>query len=359
MSVHRPEPADAIRRVRIAAAIAGVVTLGMAPGLGAGAAVQPPGPATGHASVVAQGVTDLDAGTHHWSVSQEALEPGASPAPVGATAPYFLVVDEGAALVSDGDVPVASLAAGEATFVDSEDELTTQGAGATPAGLVSIELASGDSSGEPPDVGDAFDPGEGLHDVDLVHDVIAGVEVTTISETETAPILVVVLAGSVDVATDAGSEVSTLVDGDVRTLDGNLTITNAGPDSAEIVAAVVGPVIVPTSTTTTTTIAATTTTAPATTTSTTTSSTTTTAAGPVDSDADGLTDDDEALYGTDPNNPDSDGDAIDDGAETPAPTRRVPTPTATASTTTPRSTPISPIPTTPTPMSMVPPTPRR
>jgi hypothetical protein len=37
--------------------------------------------------------------------------------------------------------------------------------------------------------------------------------------------------------------------------------------------------------------------------------------GPVDSDGDGLTDDIEALLGTDPLNPDSDGDGLLDGQE--------------------------------------------
>jgi hypothetical protein len=39
------------------------------------------------------------------------------------------------------------------------------------------------------------------------------------------------------------------------------------------------------------------------------------AAGPVDSDGDGLTDDEEMMIGTDPDNPDSDGDTISDGDE--------------------------------------------
>ena len=34
-----------------------------------------------------------------------------------------------------------------------------------------------------------------------------------------------------------------------------------------------------------------------------------------DADSDGLNDTDEASYGSDPNNPDSDGDAVPDGAE--------------------------------------------
>jgi len=37
--------------------------------------------------------------------------------------------------------------------------------------------------------------------------------------------------------------------------------------------------------------------------------------GPVDSDGDGILDDDEAMYGTDPTNADTDGDGIDDGVE--------------------------------------------
>lgn len=278
--------------------------------------------------MIAQGVVDFAPGAHHWSISRLDLESGAPPQPSGAVAPYFLVADEGIALLSEGDVPRASLATGEATFVGLDGEFSVQGSGAAPAGLIDIELVSGLPSGDPSDAGDAFDPGAGLHDVDLVSDVIVDVEATLIPDAEPAPILVLVVAGTVAVATSPNVDGVTLAVGEAGTFDGDLTITNVGVEPAEIVAAVIGPLIVPvsattstssTTSTTTTTVAATTstTTTPSTTTTstTTTSSTTTTTTPSVDSDADGLTDDEEALYGTDPTNPDTDGDAIDDGAE--------------------------------------------
>ena len=46
------------------------------------------------------------------------------------------------------------------------------------------------------------------------------------------------------------------------------------------------------------------------------------AKGPVDTDGDGLTDEEEARLGTDPRNPDTDSDGLTDGADLSSPSRR-------------------------------------
>jgi len=254
-------------------------------------------------------------GPHHWEIAHLDLAPGGAPAPVGADAPYFLVADAGAAVVAAGD-SLTRLAAGEGVLVRDDGELTVNAAGAGPAGLYSIVLvAGGPSSGTP--IGEPFTTGEGSRDLDLVRDTIEAGGFTTVADAEAAPNLVLVVEGTVNVATTLVSEGVALGAGEARTLDGELTITNAGDVPAEVFVAVVGPRVqiaapVPTTVPATT---STTSSATSSTTSSTTTSTTTTTVAPTDTDNDGLSDADESIIGSDPNNPDTDGDAIDDGAE--------------------------------------------
>jgi len=303
------------RRFGVGTAAAGAaLVVGFGPALHASAATEPPSPATGHAAVVAQGVVAFTDGPLHWEIAHHDLVAGATPAPIGATAPYFLVADAGAAVVAVGD-SLTRLAAGEGALVRDDSDLTVHASGAGPAGLYSMVLVSGAPSGGTP-VGEPFTTGGGSRDVDLVRDIIEVGEFTAVADAEAAPNLVLVVEGTVNVATPEIPEGVVLGAGEARTLDGELTITNAGEGSAEIFAAVVGPrveIAAPVPTTVPATTGTTSSTPSSTTSSTTTTSTTTVA--PTDTDNDGLTDADESLIGTDPSNPDTDGDAIDDGAE--------------------------------------------
>ena len=302
--------------LRFGAAAAGAaLAVGFGPALQASAATEPPSPATGHAAVVAQGVVAFTDGPLHWEIAHHDLVAGATPAPIGATAPYFLVADAGAAVVAVGD-SLTRLAAGEGALVRDDSGLTVHASGAGPAGLYSMVLVSGAPSDGTP-VGEPFTTGGGSRDVDLVRDIIEVGEFTAVADAEAAPNLVLVVEGTVNVATPEIPEGVVLGAGEARTLDGELTITNAGEASAEIFAAVVGPRVeiaapVPTTVPATT---STTSSATSSTTSSTTTSTTTTTVAPTDTDNDGLSDADESIIGSDPNNPDTDGDAIDDGAE--------------------------------------------
>lgn len=327
MNDHRVTRRTAPRRLAFGLVAVGIVALGVGPASAVSAVVEPPGPATGRAGVIAQGIVELPAGAHRWSVSGLSLEPAVPPVPTGAIAPAFVVADEGVILVSSDDGPTAQLAGGEAVFVGVEGEFVVQSSGTGAAGLFIMELVSGDRSDDPSFVGDSFDLGAGLHDVDLVRDVVDAGDATVIVDAGAAPLLVLVIAGAIAVSTDSSPVSTTLASGEARALDGDLNITNTGDEPAEIVAAVIrqltiadAPTTSTSSTTSTSTVSATTTVpatiVPATTTTTATSSSTTTSSTtPVDSDADGLSDAEEAIYGTDPSNPDTDGDAIDDGAE--------------------------------------------
>lgn len=278
----------------------------------AGAAPPPAGPATGHAGVVAQAVIEFAGGAHHWAVSLSDL-PSASviPAPEGLS---FVIGDDGIVLVATDGETRSRLAPGEAVFVlDSAD--TTFASEAAAARAFTLTLLRGDV-GAPADVGAAFEPGGGLHDVDLVRDVLAPGEASTMPDTTDLPVLVLAIRGAVTVATASDPTGVSLARGEADTFDGQLTLTNAGAEPAELVAAVISPPVIsaePPTTAPPATAVPTTTSPPTTTLPP--SMTTTTTIAPVDSDADGLLDSDEATYGTDPHDPDTDGDAIDDGAE--------------------------------------------
>ena len=226
------------------------------------------------------------------------------------------MADEGTVLVATDDVVTSRLRTGEAALVldSAGTSLAGEGAGAA---AFTVTLLRGELSGSPADVGAAFDAGGGFHDVDLVRDVLAPTETSTMPGADGVPIVVLAVRGHVTVATAGDAAGTALARGEADTFDGDLTVTNTGTESAEFVAVVIGPEVAgaepPAAPTTAapTTAAATTTLAP----STTTTTTTTTAAPAVDTDGDGLLDGDEALYGADPANPDTDGDAIDDGAE--------------------------------------------
>ena len=310
-----------VRRVqRQAIAVAAITVCGLVAADAVTAAPPPPGPANGHASVIAQAVVEIGEGRHHWGVGLTAV-PTASdvPAPAGIG---FVVGAEGTVLVSTDDVITSRLPAGEAALVLDSAGTTLSGDGAD-ARAFTVTLLRGELTGSPADVGDAFDPGSGYHDVDLVRDVLAPAEASTMPDPGDIPVLILAVRGGVTVATAGDPDGTALARGEADTFDGALTLTNSGTEPAEFVAAVIGAEVrgaEPAATAPPTTTATTTTTAVVTTTTTTATTTiapttTSTTAPAVDTDGDGLLDGDEATYGADPANPDTDGDAIDDGAE--------------------------------------------
>jgi hypothetical protein len=297
---------------RLVVAVAAATAIGFVASIAVAAAPPTPGPATGHASVIAQAVLEFADGPHHWAVALTPIPAESeSPAPAGIG---FVVADEGTVLVSTDDIVTSRLRTGEAALVLDSAGTSMAGEGGGAAAFT-VTLLRGELSGSPADVGAVFDAGGGSHDVDLVRDVLAPTEGSTMPSAAGVPILVLAVRGQITVTTAADPAGTALARGEADTFDGDLTVTNTGTESAEFVAVVIGPEVAgaapPTAVPATappTTAVATTTLAPSTT-------TTTTTAPAVDTDADGLLDGDEALYGTDPANPDTDGDAIDDGAE--------------------------------------------
>jgi hypothetical protein len=126
-----------------------------------------------------------------------------------------------------------------------------------------------------------------------------------------APALVLVTAGAVEVAAEGAT--TPLASGTARTFSGDMAITNTG--AADFASVVVATVTEPGEAVTAGTTAPRGTAGgdeePTTTTTTTTVATTT----PSDGDGDGLSDTEEEDLGTDPDNPDSEGDHVTDGDE--------------------------------------------
>jgi hypothetical protein len=287
-------------------ALAVAVSAGVAV-TGASAAVARPAaspipPASGHAQVIAQGVASFSAGAHHWRLVTNDV--GTAPVTIDIAAPTFLLAgsrsfDAGSVRINEPDGLGWLLANGEATFRPAG---STASIDPSPGALVH-EIAIDEGSGD-----DAFDPGDGLRDLDLVRDVLAPGESITIRSDVSA--LIYVTAG-IATAADGGD----ITPGATRAIVGETTLTNNGGTPTAVIAAIIGPVVDgatapttippddgPTPTQPPTTPAPT---APPTTIDPT-----------LETDGDGLTDVEEIeIYGTNPNNYDTDGDTVSDYLE--------------------------------------------
>ena len=276
-----------------------------------------PVPPGGHSEVIAQSLVGFGDGEFSWQLATLPIT-DTQPTPMTADPVTFVVADGPAAALatpSGGGPGGARLAVGEAVVALADfgfDIVATSPEGGT---ILGVAIAPGAGDG-------TFTPGAGTRDVDLVRDVLNTNEALIVNTEVSA--FVVVTAGEVDAAG------TTIADGSSVAMTGNITLINTSPAAATVLVAVVGPSIggaidgalpqqAPSATvsdggddgndggddgtTTTSTSTSTTTT------------TTTQPPAPTDTDSDGLTDDDEASLGTDPNNHDSDGDGIPDGRE--------------------------------------------
>jgi hypothetical protein len=260
--------------------------------------------ASGHAQVIAQGVVSFTAGAHHWRLATNDV--GSAAVDIEIASPTFLVaagatVDAGAVRITETGGLGWLLADGEATLPPAGSAVSIT---PTPGALVhEIAIDEGDGA-------DAFDPGDGLRDLDLVRDVLATGESITVRSDVSA--LIVVTAG---VATAAdGSEIPS---GATRAIVGEITLANTGDAPAVVLAAIVGAGVDDTAIDTTSAPGdddpspTTTSTAPPTT-----AAPSTTIDPTLDTDGDGLTDVEEiGTYGTNPGTYDTDGDTVSDYLE--------------------------------------------
>jgi hypothetical protein len=300
-----------IRRiVTVTSLVAALLASGSLADAAAPTAPEPPSPATGHAEVIAQGVVGFDASAYRWTLGSHSVPAGGSE--FTAAGGTFLALTSGPPVAVHGSEGTWSrLAGGEATFRFSGSTASTT-AGAAAASLTTVGLDIATDGGA-----DAFTPGAGTHDMELLRDVLATGETFTLS-TE-LPAFVLVTSGSL---TDAAG--ATLGDGASANFTGDLALSNAGTEVATMLVAVIGPVLEPAQgSAPTTTVPGSPTTTPSSGPATTqpsgpdaTEAPPTTLDPMADADGDGLLNGDETgVWSTNPSDSDSDNDGYSDYSE--------------------------------------------
>lgn len=298
-----------------------------------------PSPATGNASVVADGVVSLPDGTNRWHITRHVAEAGSDP--ITFPSPAFIVAEMTPVLMtSTDDTTRTRLAGGEAALVRAGATFTFETFGAPDSFLVfqviSEEYPPLDGETDRITTSAGFSVEGGDYDLDLLRDVLGEDESLTIPAGAT-PTSVLVLRGEVEV--EGQNDSSGLRAGEAATFTGELEVT-AIADGSIVYAGFVGasiPAIEPPATPVPATPEATPATpAPATPEATPVPPTPTpepptptpvpptptpepepepTVDPTLDSDEDGLPDVQEIELGTDPENPDTDEDGISDGDE--------------------------------------------
>ena len=214
------------------ASVAGVMAQALGP---AG-----PSPATGAASVIAQGVYDVTDNDYVWQVSTYTAEAGAEPMTVAA--PTFVLPRATPLLVTDQDSGIRQrVANGEAVYLSPGQRVQLETFG-PPDDFIFVELTPDNaaSTGADPLVGQAFRPLAGSRDIDLVRDVLDEGEQSELPG-GAGRTLVFGLSGQVSATTGDGAEMP-IAAGDIAEFEGPITFTGV-TDGSEFVAAYIGSVI--------------------------------------------------------------------------------------------------------------------
>lgn len=196
-------------------------------------------PASGHAQVIAQGVAELPAEAA-WRVVFHSIAPGDTvELPFGG--PGFILVDSGGARVS-GPTGGALLAPAEGSF-QAAGQMPVAAVGDRPAGVFTLDIVAPDAvddagNGIPVFASATFAAPTGPRDVDLVRDLLAPEESTTVIGGE-APVLVLATLGEIRAEATDGSA-ATLRVGEAATFSGDIVLTAEGQAPATFVAAVIG-----------------------------------------------------------------------------------------------------------------------
>lgn len=304
-----------------------IMTASMTTVLAQGFGPAGPSPASGHASVVANGVISLEEGNSRWHITRHIAEAGAEPTVF--TSPGFILAGNTPLLLTDQASGYRyRLAVGEALMAHRGSEIVIETFGA-PDSFIFIHLVPDDTdplvnATERLLTSARFPVRSGDFDADLIRDVLSEDETTSIPA-GALPTSVYVARGEVSVK--SANDERNLAAGDAAIFTGSLDIT-AIADGSIVYAGFVG-ASVPEVEAPATPIPATpeatpnqATPAPATPTP---STPVPVAASPTpeepginastDSDGDGIPDLQEVLLGTDPDNPDTDDDGISDGDE--------------------------------------------
>lgn len=214
-------------------ATAGITTV-MAQALGPAG----PSPATGHASVVAQAVVELPEGDTVWRIRNIPVEDTATP--IEASYPAFVTVDGVPILIENGVTGLRKrVASGEAAVIAPSSGTTIRSMGprqdVTVVDVLPVSEAT--ISGATGSIGSAFPMTAGAYDVDVIRDVLAEGESTTIPRGN-GPTQLLVQAGQAEVET--ADETFNMAAGSDRIAAGDITIT-ANTDDTIIIAFHIGP----------------------------------------------------------------------------------------------------------------------
>ncbi len=251
---------DRRRSVRATAAILTVIALlGSQMGVLARlqATLDAPSPASGHASVIAQGVAEMPVDPVAWRVVLDTADPIDVAAPIERALGFVVADPDGVQVIDASTEAQQRLAAGEASFVpegavQTRASLTDAATNYLRVALVAEEEATDAGSDELVFGGTAFAAPTDLRDIDLVRDVLTLDENTTIAASD-YPTLVIATDGEIEVTVNG--ERTRLADGEAAEFTGELIVTGLS-DISSFVAGVIGPEVpVPPRTTGTVTLA--------------------------------------------------------------------------------------------------------
>lgn len=204
-----------------------------------------PSPATGHAQVVAHGVSPLPASQVAWRVVLDTAESG-DDARAEERALGFAVADRAAIGVYDDATGAESrLAAGEALFVPAAASQVRWSLGAAPASYYRLALVPAEQAADAGGdrlvlAGDGFAAPVGrAFDLPLVRDVLEPQEETRLPDTG-SPTLLLATEGAIDVRVGNATPVR-LAAGQAATFAEPVVVVGAGPRQSSFVAAFIGP----------------------------------------------------------------------------------------------------------------------
>lgn len=201
-----------------------------------------PSPASGHASVIAQGVAEMPFDPIAWRVVLDTAEPLDVALPVERALGFVVADPDGVHVVDVTAGTQERLAVGEASFVPEAAAQTRASLADTETRYLRIALVAEEDAGDPGNdelvfAGGGFTAPDGRRDIDLLSDVLAADEETTIAGGE-YPVLIVATGGAILV--EAGGQIVELQAGEAAEFTGNITVTGM-QDGSRFVAGVIGP----------------------------------------------------------------------------------------------------------------------
>lgn len=228
--------------------LAAVVTLIALLGMQAGAlarlqaTLDGPSPATGHASVIAQGVSELPYDPVAWRVVRDTAEPLDVALPVERALGFVVAEPDGVHVVDVSAGTQDRLAPGEASFVAESAAQTRASLTDADSSYLRIALVAEADVNDPGNdemvfAGTAFAAPEGRRDIDLLRDVLGQDEESQIAGGD-YPVLIVATGGAIEI--DAGDQPVELQAGDAAEFTGDITVLGL-QDGSSFIAGVIGP----------------------------------------------------------------------------------------------------------------------